>query len=105
MNWKNKLDSTHIIANYVNVSNNKIKGKSLQNQRDQKLISGSVFYELCDLLIMLYHMVIVKIKLNDIERQSGHQNQSKAQISYVKFSFYINKMKISNIRYREIGMC
>lgn len=80
MNWKNKLDSTYIIGNHGKVSNSIIKEKGLQSQRDQKLNSGSVFYELCDLLIMLYHMVIVKIELNDRERQSGHQNQSKTQI-------------------------
>ena len=53
------------------VSNNTIKRRDFRD-RDQKLNSGSVFYELCNLLIMLYHMVVVKIKLNDMERQIGH---------------------------------
>lgn len=94
MNGKNKLDSTHLIDIHEKVSNNIIKEKRPQSQRDQKLNSGSVFYELCDLLIMLYHTVVVKIKLNDIERQIGPWNPSKAQISFSKFNFCINKRKI-----------
>ena len=39
-------------------------------------------------------MVAVKIKLNDRERQIGHWNQNKAQMSFAEFGFYIKKKRI-----------
>lgn len=94
---KKILDSTYLTGNHERVSNNIMKKKGLFSQRDQNLNSVSVFYELCDLL---YHMAAAKLKLNGMEREIGQQNHSKAQISFAKFSFHINKMKVRNTYYR-----
>lgn len=40
-------------------------------ESDEGVNSSCVFYELYDIFVMLYHMIVVKITLNDVERQIG----------------------------------
>ena len=60
----------HTISSHERISDNIMKREEAL-ESDQGVNSSCVFYELYDIFVMLYHMIVVKITLNDVERQIG----------------------------------